>query len=131
MVDWKRWQLQDRLCSSTDSDKMLYVSRFCCEDEKELTSGVMYFSLRSRNLLFKFINYLQEECKLRHSGRFGYIDAISELIDFRKRQGALEAVLQKFSATELYLKRICKTDIGCFFNHEDALFLGYGKLLKW
>jgi len=35
----------------------------------------------------------------------GYIDAISEMIDFRKLHGASEAVFQKFSATELYLKR--------------------------
>ena len=42
-------------------------------------------------------------------GRLGYIDAISEMIDFRKLHGASEAVLRKFSATELYLKRARKT----------------------
>ena len=63
------------------------------------------FSLCSPNLLFKFINYLQDECKLGHGGRLGYIDAISEMIDFRKLHGVSEAVFQKFSATELYLKR--------------------------
>ena len=41
------------------------------------------FSLCSPNLLFKFIDYLQDECKLGHGGRLGYIDAISEIIDFR------------------------------------------------
>ena len=35
--------------------------------------------------------------------------AISEMMDFRKLQGASEAVFQKFSATELYLKRARKT----------------------
>ena len=60
--------------------------RFCCED-----------SLCSPNLLFKFINYLQVKCELGHGGRLGYIDAISELIDFRKLDGASEAVLRKFS----------------------------------
>ena len=39
----------------------------------------------------------------------GYIDAISEMIDFRKLHGASGAVFQKFSATELYLKRARKT----------------------
>ena len=38
----------------------------------------------------------------------GYIDAISEMIDFRLH-GASETVFQKFSATELYLKRARKT----------------------
>ena len=83
--------------------------RFCCEDEEELTFGVIDFSLCSSNLLFKFIDYLQDECKLGHGGCLGYIDAISELIDFRKLHGASEAVLRKFSKTELYVKRAQKT----------------------
>ena len=83
--------------------------RFCCEDEEELTFDVVDFSLCSPNLLFKFIDYLQDECKLGRGGRLGYIDAISEMIDFRKLHGASEAVFQKFSATELYLKRARKT----------------------
>ena len=83
--------------------------RFCCEEEEELTFDVVDFSLCSPNLLFKFIDYLQDECKLGHGGRLGYIDAISEMIDFRKLHGASEAVFQKFSATELYFKRARKT----------------------
>ena len=39
----------------------------------------------------------------------GYVDAISELIDFRKVNGASDAVLGKLSVTELYLKRARKT----------------------
>ena len=34
--------------------------RFCCEDEEELTFEVVDFSLCSPNLLFKFIDYLQD-----------------------------------------------------------------------
>ena len=83
--------------------------RFCCEDEEELTFDVVDFSLCSPNSLFKFIDYLQDECKLGHGGRLGYIDAISEMIDFKKLHGASDAVFRKFSATELYLKRARKT----------------------
>ena len=61
------------------------------------------------SLLFKFIDYLQEECKLGHGGRLGYIDAISEFFDFRKVNGASDGVLIKLSATELYIKRARKT----------------------
>ena len=64
--------------------------RFCCEDEEELTFDMVDFSLCSSNLLFKFIDYLQDACKLGHGGC--YIDAISEMIDFRKLHGASEAV---------------------------------------
>ena len=47
-----------------------------------------FFSLCSPNLLFKFIDYLQDECKLGHGGRLGYIetDAISGMIDFMAHQ---------------------------------------------
>ena len=41
----------------------------------------MDFSLCSPSVLFKFIDFRQEECKLGHGGRLGYVDAISELID--------------------------------------------------
>ena len=39
----------------------------------------------------------------------GCVDAISELIDFRKVNGASDAVLRKLSVTELHLKRVRKT----------------------
>ena len=83
--------------------------RFCCGKEEELTFDVVDFSLCSPNSLFKFIDYLQDECKLGHGGRLGYTDAISEMIDFRQLHGASGAVFRKFSATELYLKRARKT----------------------
>jgi len=38
--------------------------------------------------------------------RLGYIDAISEMINFRKLHGALEAVLRKFSATVVPQKSV-------------------------
>ena len=83
--------------------------KFCCEDEEELSFEVLDFSLCSHSLLFKFIDYLQDECKLGHGGRLGYIDAISDLIDFRKINGASDKVLRNLSSTELYLKRARKT----------------------
>jgi len=75
--------------------------KFCCEDEEELTFEVMDVSLCSPNQLFKFFADLQEECKLGHSGRLGYIDVISESIDFRKVNGSSEAVLRNLSVTKL------------------------------
>ena len=39
----------------------------------------------------------------------GYVNSISELIDFRKVNGALDGVIRKLSATELYIKRARKT----------------------
>jgi len=47
--------------------------KFCCEDEEELSFEVLDFSLCSHSLLFKFTDYLQDECKLGHGGRLGYL----------------------------------------------------------
>ena len=63
------------------------------------------YSLCSLNMWFTFINFLQDEYKLGHGGRLGYIDAFSELIDFRKINDASGAVLRKLSLTECYIKR--------------------------
>ena len=82
--------------------------KFCCKDEEELSFEVLEFSLCSHSLLFKFID-LQDECEFGHGGRLGYIDVISELIDFRKINGASDTVLRNLSSTELYLKRARKT----------------------
>ena len=66
-------------------NRCLKFLKFWWEDREELNFEVIDFSLRSPRLLFKFIDCLQEECKLGHDGgRLGYIDAISELIDNRK-----------------------------------------------
>jgi len=70
---------------------------------------VVDFGLCSPNLWFNFIKYLQDECKLDHGGHLGYIDAISEMMDLKKLHGTSEAVFEKSSATELYLKRAWKT----------------------
>ena len=83
--------------------------KFCCEDEEELRWEIVDFSLCSPSLLFKFVDHLQDKCMLGHGGRLGYIDAISELIDFRKISGASNTVLRHLTTTELYLKGARKT----------------------
>ena len=41
---------------------------------------IIDFSLCSLKLLFKFVDTMQDEWKLGHAGRVGYLDAIAELI---------------------------------------------------
>ena len=52
---------------------------------------------------------MQDEWKLGHAGRIGYLDAIAELVDFRKVNGASETVWRGLSTAEMYLKRARKT----------------------
>ena len=89
--------------------RCLKFLKFCCEGEKVFSFDVTDFSLCSPSLLFMVIDCLQEECKLGHGGRLRYIDVISELIDFRKVNGASDGVLRKLPVTELYIKRARKT----------------------
>ena len=82
MVDWKWRRLQERPRSSTNGGKMLEVSEILLRRQGRVDFWRGWLvSLCSPNLLFKFIDYLQDECKLGHGGRLGYIDTISEMID--------------------------------------------------
>lgn len=89
--------------------KCLKFLKFCCEDEEELTMDIVDFSLCSPNLLFKFVDTMQDDWKLGHAGRIGYLDAIAELGDYRKVNGASESVSRGLTSTEMYLKKVRKT----------------------
>jgi len=66
--------------------------------------------LSSPNFLFKFVDVMESEWCLGHAGCIGYLDAISDLIDFRKVHGVCsEIVLRNITSTEMYLKRARKT----------------------
>ena len=90
-------------------NRCLKFLKFCCEDEEELTFDTVDFSLCSPNLLFKFVDTMQDDWELGHAGRIGYLDAIAELADFRKVNGASDVVLRGLSSTEIYLKKARKT----------------------
>ena len=97
--------------------------KFCCEDEEELSWEIVDFSLCSTSLLFKFVDHLQDKCMLGHGRRLGYIDAISELIDFRKMTGTSDTVLRHLTTTELYLKGARKNDeiaVDTRFGHRNV-----------
>ena len=82
--------------------------KICFEDdeEEELSWDIVDFCLSSPSFIFKFVDAVQTEWKLGHAGRLGYLDAISDLIDFRKIHGASsETVLRNLARTEVHLKR--------------------------
>ena len=86
--------------------------KFCCEDDEDegLYWDVVDYSLSSPNFLFKFVDAMQTDWGLGHSGRIAYLDSISDLIDFRKVIGvASETVLRNLTSSEVYLKRARKT----------------------
>ena len=79
--------------------------KFCCEDKEELSYEVVDFSFSSPTLLFRFVDAMEEEWKLQHAGRLGYLDSISEFIDFRKVRNPTEHVLRNLAITEVHLKK--------------------------
>ena len=52
---------------------------------------------------------MQDDWNLGHAGHTGYLDAIAELVDYRKVNGASESVLRRLASTEIYLKKVRKT----------------------
>ena len=90
-------------------NRCLKFLKFCCQDEEELTFDIVDFSLCSPNLLFKFVDTMQDDWKIGHVGRIGYLDAIAELADFRKVEGASDVLLRGLPSAEIYLKKARKT----------------------
>ena len=87
---------------------MLKLSQILLQDEEELTFDIVDCSLCSPNLLFKFVDTMQDDWNLGHAGRIGYLDALAELVDYRKVNGTSESVLRGLASTEIYLKRCVK-----------------------
>ena len=82
-------------------NRCLKFLKFCCEDEEELTFDIVDLSLCAPNLLFKFVDTMQDAWNLGHAGRIGYLDAIAELVNCRKVNGASESVLRGLASTEM------------------------------
>ena len=55
---------------------MSKVFKILLDEEEELSFDIVDFSLCSPNLLFKFVDTMQDERKLGHAGRIGYLDAM-------------------------------------------------------
>ena len=62
--------------------KCLKFLKFCFEDEDEVTFDIVDLSLCSPNILFKFVDTMQDDWNLGHAGRIRYLDAIAELVDY-------------------------------------------------
>ena len=82
--------------------------KFCCEEEEELTYEIIDFSLGSPALIYKFVDAMQDEWSIGHAGRLGYLDAIAELMDFRKINSPPESTLRNLCVTEVHLKKARK-----------------------
>ena len=63
----------------------------------------------SPTMLMKFLQTIVQEWGLQSSGALSYMQAISDLCDFRKCHGVDDSTLRLFAVTEVYLRRTKST----------------------
>ena len=77
---------------------------------EEVTENTLIdFYLGSGCNIWEFIENLETSMEMGHSGKLGYINALADLIDYRKYQGVTPQVLQNFSVAEMLIRRARKS----------------------
>ena len=71
-------------------------------------STVIDFYLGSGRNISDFIEKLQFNTGMGHSALIGYINALCDLIDYRKYQGVSSQILQNFSVVEMLMRKAQK-----------------------
>ena len=87
--------------------RALKFTKFCSEDhddDDDLTMQMVDYYLGSSNLICQFLDAIFH-WKLGHSGRLSYLNALHDLMDFRKFSRPSGNVLFDFAITDIYLKR--------------------------
>ena len=81
---------------------------FCmgdCEDGISAQESYIDCVVGSPTMLMKFLKLLLEEWGLKSAGALSYLQAVSDLCDFRKCHGVPDSTLRLFAVTEVYLRR--------------------------
>ena len=80
--------------------------RFCFEDnsdEDDVTIQMVDYCLGLANLICQFLDAMENDWKLGHSGRLNYLNALHDLMDFRKFSRPPGNVLCDFPITDIYI----------------------------
>ena len=91
--------------------KALKYLKFCCSDVSSgwnVPESVVDYCLRTLKMLSDFVEYLQNEWKIGYSGIIGYLNALGDLLDFRRTfsNSSSENISIFLLASEKYLKRV-------------------------
>ena len=76
-----------------------------CEDGVDATESYIDCAVGSPTMLMKFLKLIVEEWGLKSAGALTYLQAITDLCDFRKCHGIPDSTLRMFAVTEVYLRR--------------------------
>ena len=78
------------------------------EAESEAKEEYVDCVIASPNLLINFLKLIIEDWGLKAPAVISYLQAISDLCDYRKSKGCSDTVLRSFAVTEVYIRK-CKT----------------------
>ena len=86
--------------------RVMKFLKYCSEDdEEELTEEHIDYCIGSAQDICKFIEHIGKEWGLGSSAQLGYLQAITDLIDFRKSSGLSATVLGNLAVSEVYINR--------------------------
>ena len=97
--------------SKSQADQIVSrIRKFSCVSNEDLIhddikDSDIEFSAWSTENIGRFMETMETEWKLGNSGQISYMQALTDLMDFRKFQGVSSSVLQNFSVMEMLIKR--------------------------
>ena len=92
--------------AAQDGIRVMKFLKYCSEDdEEELTEEHIDYCIGSAQDICKFIEHIGKEWGLGSSAQLGYLQAITDLIDFRKSSGLSATVLGNLAVSEVYINR--------------------------
>ena len=88
------------------SVRIIKFLKYCSEDDEvEVSRDFVDYCIGSPCLVSKFIEHSREVCSLTSSAQINYLQAIADMIDFRKFEGAAQSSARSFSLTEVCIHR--------------------------
>ena len=92
-----------------DASRAFKFLRYCCENfsdivEQDLNMGTIDYCLGSSVILTDFMDATECVWNLGFSSRINYLNALQDLVDFRKFSRASRNIVQNFSVSETFLK---------------------------
>ena len=92
------------------SSRILKFLKAVIEDaeRKEINGMTVDYCLGSVECIQIFVSLMENEWKLSHSGQLGYLNAIYDLMDYRKSTGVSSDIFTNFSISDIHLKRAKK-----------------------
>ena len=73
-------------------------------ESEEINGMTVDYCLSSTECIQIFVNLMENEWKLSHSGQLDYLNAIYDLMNYRKSTGVSYDILTNFSISDIYLK---------------------------